>query len=355
MFFLFLFVLSRWFPRFWCRTLCPAGAMLALFSIRPLIRRQVSNDCTDCGKCIQDCPMGAIDAEDAKQTHFRECIVCNICKEICPENAVTFNFNGPNQPWATLPKIPSRRQFLLGGMSGVGSAAICYSGLDSLYGQSGEGQIPPPMLIRPPAALPEKEFLARCVRCGECMTVCPTNTLQPIWFKAGLTGMFSPAMIARRGFCNPECHLCSEVCPTGAILQTTPIQRVWAKTGTAVIKKERCLAWEHNKQCMVCDEVCPFDAIIFRKVENIPFAVPEVFEERCAGGGYCEFHCPAQNQSAIVVTPLGATRIKDGKFREYGEQHGLQLSLKREGSKQTDEDPYKDNTSSGNSAPGFTD
>lgn len=354
-FFVLVFILGRWFPRFWCRTLCPAGAILALISIRPLIRRQVSPACTDCGKCIRNCPMGAINDQDYSQTDFRECIVCHVCTDVCPEKAITFDSKGSVQPWGTTPKIPSRRQFLLGGMTGVGSAMVCYSGLDSLYGQPGEGQVLPSMLIRPPAALPEKEFLARCVRCGECMAVCPTNTLQPLWFKAGLIGMFSPAMIARRGFCNPECHLCSEVCPTGAILQVTPTQRVWAKTGTAVIKKERCLAWEHEKQCMVCDEVCPFDAIVFRQVDNIPFAVPEVFEERCAGCGYCEFHCPVQNESAIVVTPMGAARLKDGKFKEYGIHHGLQLSLKKEITQESDNDAYEDISATGDSAPGFTD
>jgi polyferredoxin len=46
--------------RFWCRNLCPAGAILALFSRKPFFRRCVSDDCTRCARCFQSCPMNAI-------------------------------------------------------------------------------------------------------------------------------------------------------------------------------------------------------------------------------------------------------------------------------------------------------
>ena len=160
------------------------------------------------------------------------------------------------------------------------------------------------------------------------MAACPTNTLQPIWLKAGYMGLFSPAMTPRRGFCNPECRRCGEVCPTGAVSELTKDERIWAKTGTAVIFRRQCLAWEHKKSCMVCDEVCPFKAVEFQHEPGNPVPVPQVVEEKCAGCGSCEYYCPVQNRAAIVVTAMGALRLLKGSYREEGRKQGLRLSLK---------------------------
>jgi ferredoxin len=161
------------------------------------------------------------------------------------------------------------------------------------------------------------------------MAACPTNTLQPLWFEAGFMGLFSPALTPRRGYCIPDCRQCSLVCPTGAITYLTPKERLWAKTGTAVIYKEKCLAWEHKKGCLVCDEVCLFKAVEFRFEAGNPVPVPAVHEERCTGCGYCEHYCPVQNQSAIVVSPMGAIRLARGSYLETAKRQGLNFSLRQ--------------------------
>jgi len=58
-----------------------------------------------------------------------------------------------------------------------------------------------PQLIRPPGSLEEKEFLTRCVKCGECMKVCITNGLQPTLFESGIEGIWSPVLVPRMGYC----------------------------------------------------------------------------------------------------------------------------------------------------------
>ena len=60
-------------------------------------------------------------------------------------------------------------------------------------------------------------FQAQCIRCGECMRACPTNTLQPAWLRAGPTGMFSPCLTPVRGPCEPLCTRCGDVCPFTAV------------------------------------------------------------------------------------------------------------------------------------------
>ena len=122
--------------------------------------------------------------------------------------------------------------------------------------------------------------------------------------------------------------MCGEVCPTGAIRIMSLNERVWAKTGTAVIFREKCLAWEQQKSCMVCDEVCPYKAVEFIKEPGNRVPVPRVNEEKCAGCGYCEHFCPVQNQAAIVVTPMGAIRMSEGSYVAEGKNQGLNLSIR---------------------------
>ncbi len=347
-FFSALFFASRVSRRFWCRYLCPSGALLALLSRRPVWHRAVSSDCIDCGKCASQCPMNAIPEDSPEKTYHTECIICRKCEKICPKDAVTFPFGRTKEAAQEMPSLsPGRRQLIFSGLAGMGAAAVSLTSLGSLYGQTGGvGIVEPPMLLRPPAAVPEKEFLSLCVRCGECMTACPANALQPIWFDAGLTGLFSPRLVPRRGACDPHCNRCGTVCPTQAIREVPVPDRRWAKVGTAMIYHQKCLAWEQQKRCMVCDEVCPYNAIEFQKVEGNPVPVPVIHEERCTGCGLCEHHCPVRNQAAIVVTPLGALRESRGSFEEIGKRQELDISLEHK----------KDMENQGNeegTAPGF--
>ena len=77
--------------RFWCRNLCPLGALLGLFSrfgpLRVQIGRRVSEACTSCSLCSRRCPMGAI-PEDFTSTWTAECIQCQTCSAVCPEGAI---------------------------------------------------------------------------------------------------------------------------------------------------------------------------------------------------------------------------------------------------------------------------
>ncbi len=323
-------------PRFWCRYLCPSGALLALFARWPITHRQVSSDCTQCGLCLKTCPMGAIGgdkngggATDACLTDHAECIVCLACVRACPSRAVSFAFgNGlAKHRSAGLPeKISAGRRRILGtGLSGAAAAIITFTGLKSPHSNPGPGSIVHPAMIRPPGAVPEKVFLARCLRCGACLQACPTNSLQPLGLAAGLSAFFSPVITPRRGPCEPSCNTCGRVCPTGAIAPLPMVEKLKAKVGTARIFRQKCLAWELEKKCLICDEVCPFDAIEFRKRSGSPIAVPYVNENKCAGCGYCEHHCPVRAIPAIVVEPMLALRLSEGSYRAAARERGYVL------------------------------
>jgi len=320
---LLLLGLSR--PRFWCRNLCPAGAMFALCSRKPIVRRTVNDRCTDCGACIRYCPMGAIPDEPHNTVHS-ECVMCLKCREVCPENAISFSWTSEKNPVPTVDL--GRRRLVLGGCAGFAVGFLLKSNVGSVQGSAKHQVVSRIDIIRPPGALPEEAFLDRCVRCGECMKVCPTNTLQPIWFEAGIDGVWSPKLAARYAACEQGCNLCGQVCPTGAIRSLSLEEKKYAKVGTAFIDRSRCIAWEEDRACLICDEICPYNAIVMRPVTDNRNTVPFVNENECNGCGYCENKCPVSGEAAIRVSPHGELRLHEGSYEQTARAHGLVFHAK---------------------------
>ena len=180
-----------------------------------------------------------------------------------------------------------------------------------------------PGLLRPPGSLEEKEFLKRCVKCGECMKVCITNGLQPTLLEAGVEGIWSPVLIPRIGYCEYRCTLCGQVCPTGAIKKLTLEEKAKVKLGLAMIDKGRCLPWAHATPCIMCEEVCPTPkkAVWFEKAQVrdrkgrvLTLQQPHVDLELCIGCGICETKCPVLGRPAITVSSVGESRSKENQL-----------------------------------------
>jgi MauM/NapG family ferredoxin protein len=314
-------------PRFWCRNLCPAGGLMALFARRPLIRRTVDESCTGCGLCIARCPTGAI-SEDPLKTVHNECVVCLRCTEVCPESAIAFTGARHITNDVRVDMSPSRRHLIVAGATGLLTAGLLRTGIAQPRTLGKESAVKDALLIRPPGALPEPDFLTTCVRCGECMKACPTNTLQPIWLTAGLEGIFSPVMTPRLGPCAVNCNVCGQVCPTGAIRKLPLIEKQHAKVGTAWIVRRNCLVWEQDKKCLVCDEVCPYNALSFRPVPGRRNAAPFVVENRCLGCGWCETKCPVKGAAAIRVNVMGELRLSSTSYVKKSREFGLVFRTK---------------------------
>ena len=310
-----IIALSRLIPRFWCRYLCPLGAFLSLISPLGLSKRRVNEDCNDCLKCQKACPMGAV-SEDPRGTHLPECIQCRTCAKVCPQNAITFpaslSLGGEYS------KIDfSRRGFLYSIAGGLGVGFLATQTPFTLRQSKHQ-------LIRAPGAIPETEFLRTCIRCGECMKSCLTNTLQPCLWESGFSGLWTPKMDLRLAPCDQNCNVCGKVCPTQAIRSLSLEEKTHAKAGTAILRKEMCLVWAQNKICLICDETCPYNAIVFRPVEG--YRRPVVIASKCNGCGFCEQRCPVKGESAIVVVPDGEIRLKEGSYIKEAKK--LQLEFK---------------------------
>jgi len=303
--FLVIILLEVFYRRFWCRNLCPLGALLGGLARFSLLRRVVSGRCTECGVCQPKCRMGAIEGE-GKTYLSQECAQCMSCVYACPEDihAVTF---GPQLPFGER-VIPaqldlSRRSFVKSMLLG----AVAVPLLRINYGQRNvNGRV-----IRPPGARVEEEFLDRCIRCGECAKVCPTNGLQMTFLEAGLEAMWTPILVPKVGYCEYVCVACTKVCPTNAIMELTEEEKKKVKIGTAEINKSTCIPWSEYENCLVCEEACPIPtkAIKFNEVwvrlyngEVRQLKLPVVLKDKCIGCGICENKCPVRPERAIVVT-----------------------------------------------------
>jgi len=165
-------------------------------------------------------------------------------------------------------------------------------------------------LLRPPGVRDEDEFLNKCVRCGECMKVCLKNALYPAAWQAGVVGIYTPLVIPRLGYCEYNCTLCGQVCPTGAIPKLPASSKQREVIGKAVFDKNHCLPFAKRIDCIVCEEHCPIPskAIRSREVEVVGFdgsrkkvKEPYVVEDICNGCGICENVCPLETKAGIEV------------------------------------------------------
>jgi polyferredoxin len=300
-----IFMLERMERRFFCRNICPVGAFYALIARFSLICGNGGSKCGKCRNCISVCRMGAIDEE--RNISLLDCNLCMDCVDMCPGNKISFDFQkkGTAKPSFGI----SRRTFIT--TLTLGTVLPFFLDARSM------AKRPDPYLVRPPGALPEDEFLGRCVRCGECMKVCIGNGLQPTFLAAGLEGMFSPRLNARTGYCEYNCTLCGQVCPTGALKELTLTQKHVTKIGNVFFDKNRCLPYAKGIPCIVCEEHCPTPdkAILFHEAqvlnsrgEQILVKQPYLIDERCIGCGICEAKCPLPGTSAVRLTSAGEAR-----------------------------------------------
>jgi ferredoxin-type protein NapF len=145
--------------------------------------------------------------------------------------------------------------------------------------------------IRPPGSRPEPAFLASCVRCGNCTRACPTQIISPALDLAVPTGFLAPMLSFSAGHCPTTCNACSQVCPTGAIQPYALADKATFIIGTAVIDLDPCLM-ANGAECDRCVAECPYEAISV--TETATRSEPTVQRERCTGCGLCAEKCPAK-------------------------------------------------------------
>jgi len=320
-----ILVMNLRVTRWWCRALCPLGALLGLVSRWSVFGLEKNsgrlatrpNQCTDCNRCLLDC-QGGDDPIPAARWRKAECHLCMNCVDECPEHAIQFRFFPRTA--GTIERADVGRRQALASLA-AGAAAI-----PLLRANAGFAVEPGERLIRPPASVDESQFLGRCIRCGQCMKICPSNALHPAFTEAGWEGFWTPVLVPRVGYCEPSCSLCGQACPTGAIQEFTSRDKAWVSTnehaapirlGTAFYDRGRCLPWAMGTECIVCEEWCPTSpkAVYLRAAEVIgadgnssQVRQPYIDPQRCVGCGACEYACPVRDRPAVYVTSVGESR-----------------------------------------------
>lgn len=335
--FIGLLALNLRVTRFWCRAICPLGALLGLASRWSLVHlKKDAGRCDNCNRCLLHC-QGGDDPIPGPKWRKAECHLCFNCVGDCPTSGIAFSVGPLGSAATTLEAPQAQRRKLITAMA-TGAALVPL--LRSTTGLEVEAD---PRLIRPPGALDELHFLERCIRCGECMKVCPNNALHPTFMEGGLEAIWTPVLVARVGYCEPNCVLCSQVCPTGAIWEITEAQKLGRpaatparagvasppeasnpiKIGTAFYDQGRCLPWAMATDCIVCEEWCPTSPkAIYLVTADVADADgnrkqvrrPYMDAKRCIGCGACEFACPVKDRPAVYVTSVGETRSKTNQF-----------------------------------------
>jgi ferredoxin len=284
--------------RFFCNTLCPTGAVLSLLSRFTIYKIIVDEStCTECGACEKVCKANCINSK-TKQIDFSACIGCFNCIKSCPTDGIIYTkVNSPNTNTVS---VDLNRRFFFQSISFpiIGSIIQTTSKPDSVQsGYWNTKQNP----ISPPGSKSIQHFTSYCTACHLCVSECPTQVLYPSLIEYGAVGIFQPKMNYDASYCNYECTICGDVCPTGAILPLTVESKKLVQMGKAVFIKDDCVVVAKKKDCAACSEHCPTKA-----VHSVPYEgnlkLPELNNDICTGCGGCEHACPTTPRKAIYIT-----------------------------------------------------
>lgn len=226
-----------------------------------------------------------------------------------------------------------RRNFMAKTVQSVGLATLggmLWSG----YADSVKAS---PLVLRPPGAIKEEDFLTACIKCGLCAKACfnrdtnidrVTGLQRPSTLQMAKGG--DSVLIGTPFFIPTEvpCYMCEDipcvpVCPSGALdIQSLLNEKEEldinkATMGLAVLHKESCIAF-WGIQCDACYRACPLlDIAItleYQKNDRTgkhAFLLPVVQDSACTGCGLCEIACVTE-EPAIFVLPNNVAKGRAG-------------------------------------------
>jgi len=232
------------------------------------------------------------------------CVSCFDCIPVCEESSIGYK-NSWKRPLINQEKADtSKRNFIKAGILFLGINPLLAKAEDD---QEEEGYSRKRFYSRGPVAPPGSVSIhhlkSNCIGCQLCISVCPSNVLQPAFLEYGFTGMMLPRLDNKIGFCNFECTKCGEVCPTGAIIPLAKSEKKLTQIGTVQFRNHLCIVESEGTACGSCSEHCPTQAVYMVPYKD-DLTIPEVKPDICVGCGACEHACPVTDpHPAIYVYP----------------------------------------------------
>jgi formate hydrogenlyase subunit 6/NADH:ubiquinone oxidoreductase subunit I len=281
---------------------------LALFRVR-----MKASSCIACGRCAQVCKAECLDIErgrlDAsrrpdvglRQLDASRCVSCLNCLPVCPTKALYYGL--PKNEDNSTSTDSGRRSFLQRIGSGIAFGLFSF-GSAPLAGAAAVPPLESPDVppACPPGAGSLKRFLAACTGCGLCVSKCPSRVLRPSFARYGLRGLMVPFMDYEVSYCQYDCALCLDLCPTGALRRMPLDEKKLAQIGVASLVQDQCIVFTHGTPCGACAEHCPTGSVRMVVREGSPGPSEPIFDESiCIGCGACHRICPALPEKAITV------------------------------------------------------
>jgi len=325
--FLLITTLAMLAGRRYCNTICPIGTLLGIIARYSIVQIRIRENCRSCGFCERNCKGECID-NSAKTVDPSRCVACFNCLSTCKLNAIDYGLKRSTlSPNRTAPSVPTTAK--AGQMSRrslLSWSVIAFVLPSSIRAESNEkrpqektGEIVSPLPrgqsvigytmndpILPPGAGNIHRYRKHCSACHLCVTKCPANVLTPSGTELGLAGLLQPIMKFNHGFCNYDCTICIEVCPSHALRAHSKEHKHRIQIGEVVFLKANCVVQTQGTACGACAEHCPTGAI-----KMVPFgmpgsllALPKIEPELCIGCGACEHICPVTPYRAIYVKGL---------------------------------------------------
>jgi ferredoxin len=292
--------MSYFHGRLFCNTICPVGSFLGLLSKISLFKIGIiESNCIECGDCETVCKANCIESE-SKHIDFSRCVGCFNCFDTCPSIGISYVPRYSNKDEVSYDN-DKRSFFKKLGVFILGSSILARAQEKIevyIKNKIPENRTHP---VSPPGSISIENFTDNCTACHLCVSSCPTQVLQPSFLEYGLLGIMQPRMDYLSSFCNYDCKICTEVCPSGAIISKDLESKKSIQMGKAIFIKDNCVVYTQKTDCGACAEHCPTKAVKMELDLEVNKKAPKVTDEICVGCGACEFACPTIPYKAIYV------------------------------------------------------
>ena len=315
-----IFWLSARYGRLYCNTICPVGTLLGLLSKVSFFKIGIiETNCIKCGDCEIACKSNCIDSEN-EIVDFDRCVGCFNCFDVCPSIGISYL---PRYSVTKTKDANSNKRYFIKSIAAlaIGSERLLYAQQNIQVYKDSTKPVLRKFPTTPPGSISLDNFTDNCTACHLCVASCPSQVLQPSFLEYGLLGIMQPRMDFKTSYCDFDCVICTEVCPSGAILPQDVETKHTIQLGKTRFVKDNCVVYSEKTDCGACAEHCPTKAVKMVLDPEINKKAPSITEDLCIGCGACEYACPTKPYKAIYIESNEIHQIAEKPKEEQIDQN----------------------------------